>query len=122
MVCTLLCSNNSILIYGGGTTQVTSEINTYEILRANRPIQGSVMVTHDKDSKIDDKSFKMGEQPLEVVFVKNVPMSTFNPLVLSIYQFTIKGMPSGEHILPPITVKVNGTVYQAPPITIQVNP
>lgn len=108
------------LIYGEGTTLVTTEIDTYENLAANTPITGSVMITHDQKATIDVSSFRLGNTPLKVNFVQSASMSSYNPLVVTIYKFQLPGMKSGAHTLPPIAVKVGGKEYQALPMTIDI--
>lgn len=101
--------------------QITSEISAFENLAATKPIQGSILITHDAKNLIDSNSFKIGDTPLKVQFVQTVPMSSSqSTLEVSIYQFQLPGMKAGTHTLQPISVKVGSKTYAAPPLTIQV--
>ena len=111
---------SNILIWNEGNVQVASQINAFEKIVANKPIQGSVMVTHDANNPIDGTSFRMGDKPLKVQLVQTVPISSSSKLVLTIYNFTIDGMENGVYTLPPVKVKVGGKDYQSAPLTIQV--
>lgn len=110
-------SNN--LIYEGGTTQVSSDIDEYDNITSGTPITGSVMVTHDKKNIVDPNSFRLGSKPIKVNFVQSASMDGI--LEVSIYKFQLEGMQKGSYTLPPITVKVDGKDYQAPPMTIEVS-
>lgn len=113
--------SNNILMYQGGDVQVTSEINNqYQSIAVNSPITGNVMVTHDANTPIDAKSFRIGNKPLNVSFVQSIPMSSFSNLVITIYKFEIEGRKMGIYTLDPISVKVGDKDYQAPPMTVQV--
>ena len=111
---------NNILIWDQGTVQVDSQVNAFENIVADKPIKGSVMITHDASNPIDDKTFRMGDKPLKVEFVQTLSVSSRSKLVLSIYNFTIDGMKNGVYTLPPIKVKIGGKEYEAPPLSIQV--
>lgn len=110
---------SNVLLYTD-PVQVSSSINAYENLTAGQPIQGSVMVTHQENNAVDPDSFKLGKKTLKVELVQSTPMSSYNPLVVTIYSFQLPGMSQGMYTLDPISVKVGGKVYQAPPLTIQV--
>jgi hypothetical protein len=62
----------------------------------------------------------MGNDPLKVEFVKEVDLSSEGKLVITIYQFELPGKKKGNYDLPPISVKVGGKEYQAPPINLSV--
>ena len=108
------------LVYGDGTSQIDTELNAYDSIIANQPIQGTIFVTHDNSNIIDETSFKMGSNPLTVKFVQTTQMSLSSPIVVSIYNFEIPGLPLGNHTLPPISVTVGGKVVQALPLNIEV--
>jgi len=116
----LIAYDPNIFVYGEGDTQVNSEINVYENLVAGAPIQGSVMITHNKNAVIDANSFRLGDKPLKVTLVQSVSMSSYSSLIVTIYQFQLEGMPQGSYILPSIKVKVDGKEFQAPPLSIQI--
>ncbi|MEI8124207.1 MAG: hypothetical protein WCG42_00445 [Parachlamydiaceae bacterium] len=108
------------LVYGEGTTEVTSQINEYENIVANQPIQGSIFVTHDAKNSVDVSSFRLGDKALKVTFVKSSQMSSVSPIVVSIYNFQLDGMPIGSHTMPSINVKVGGALVQALPLIINI--
>ena len=107
-------------VYGDGSTEITSEINEYDPIVANKPINGSIFVTHDAKNAIDNTSFRLGNKALKVTFVQSTPMAASSNLVVSIYKFQLEGLPTGNHSLPSINVKVAGNVVQALPLAIQV--
>lgn len=110
----------NILIYGEGTIQISSSLSDYEDPVANTPLDGLVMVTHDKNQKIDPNSFQIGTKKLPVQFQQSTQMSDTSPIVISIFKFTLDGMVSGNYTLEPISVKVEGKDYQAPPLIIEI--
>lgn len=122
LVATPLISDEAenLLMYGGGEVQVTAELSPYVLQSENTPIIGTIMITHNEAAKVDNGSFQMGSDSLQVQFVKDVPLSSYGNLVISIYQFQMKGMKKGIHNLPSITVKVGGKEYTAPPLTVAV--
>lgn len=92
--------------------KVVAEIDQTNITE-NQPITGLISITHDEKNKVDTGSFRLGEEPLKVELAQEIKMSSNNPLLLSIYKFTIDGKPKGLYILPPVSVKVGGKVYQS---------
>lgn len=110
----------SNLIYGDGSTQISSEINVYENITPDSPILGSVFITHNIKDVVDEKSFRIGGNLLKVEFVSNTSISTNPDIAVTIYKFQLSGMPAGTHTLPPITVKVEGKEYAALPMTVEV--
>ena len=110
---------DNVLIYGENV-QVTAELSPYLPQSANTPIIGTLMITHNDTQKVDTDSFKMGKSSLKVQFVKDVPLSAYGKLMISIYQFEIQGMKNGIYTLDPITVKVGGKEYQAPALTVTI--
>lgn len=110
-----------ILPYGGGSTEITSQINEYQNIVANKPIQGILFVTHDNNNPIDINSFRLGDKPLKVTFVQTTRMSLSSNLVVTIYNFQLDGLPIGTYTLPPINVKVAGKEVQALPLVIEVS-
>jgi hypothetical protein len=110
----------NILVYGEGSIQVDAEIDNAEDLKENMPLQGSVMVTHNANQSIDPNSFRIGDKPLKVQFVKSSSIFSSSNITVSIYSFQLPGMTTGIHTLPPIKVQVAGKEYETPPRTIQV--
>lgn len=109
------------LVYDEGSNEVTSQINEYENLTANTPIQGSIFITHKVNNKVDEGSFRLGDKQLKVTFVQTTQMSSSSTIVVSIYSFGLPGMPVGIHTMPPINVTVGGKKIQALPLVIEVS-
>jgi len=80
---------------------------------ANEKGIGSVSITHNYQDKIDLASFRLGSNPLSVTFVKDVPFSSENATVVSIYKFEIPGQNPGLYVLPSVTVRVGDKNYQS---------
>lgn len=109
-------------VYGDGSTEVTSQINEYEKIRPNKPIQGSIFVTHNAKNTIDVKSFRLGDKPLETNFIQTSQMSSSTNIAVSIYSFQLEGLPLGIHTLPSINVKVGGKNVRSLPLVIEILP
>jgi hypothetical protein len=109
-----------VLIYGD-SVQVNSQIDdVYRNVAAGTPVQGSIMITHPANLVVDNDSFTLGKQPLQVEFIRSVPISPYSQLEISIYRFRLEGMTAGVHTLPPVQVMVGAKSFQAPPMTIEV--
>lgn len=108
------------LFYKDDDTQVTSEIEVYQTIVQDVPIKGSVLITHDSTKKVDVDSFRIGDKPLKVTFVTSQPMG--DSLEVSVYSFELEGMKNGQHVLPPVVVKIGGNEYQAPSMVVDVGP
>lgn len=109
----------NVLIYTD-PVQITSEISPYEPLTENKPVTGTLMVTHNSNLKVDEKSIKLGETPLTVKLLNEVKFSPDGKFIISIYQFELPGRKAGSYTLPPITAKVGDQVYQAPPLSLTI--
>lgn len=109
------------LVYNEGSSEVTSQINEYESITANKPIRGSIYVTHDANNKVDEGTFKLGDKQLKVTFVQTAQMSSSSNLMVSIYNFGLPGLHVGVHTMPPINVAVGGKKIQALPLVIEVS-
>jgi hypothetical protein len=112
-------AQNNILMYGGGDTQVTSELNEYSNIVAGKPIIGTIMVTHDSNNVIDIHSFRLGEKPLQAELIQSVRLSSYSNLEITTYRFQLEGLTKGLQTLPPIKVNVGGKDYQAAPLVIE---
>ncbi len=110
----------NILLSDKNNIQVTSNLDTYENLKANTTLGGTVMVTHLQKDLIDINSFRLGVKPLKVKLVESTDMSPADTLVVTIYKFQLEGLPVGKHKLPPIQVKVANKFYEAPPLVIEI--
>ena len=109
------------LIYGEGSTEVNTQINEYAPVVANKPIQGTIFITHEAKNAIDVNSFRIGNKPLKVSFVQTSQMSSSSSIYVTIYSFELEGLPTGTHTLSPIVVKIGGKEVQALPLVIEVN-
>jgi hypothetical protein len=92
--------------------KVEAEIDTASY--ADEPLKGTITITHDRNQTIDNESFVLGKNSLSVSFVKDVQISPNDPLILSIYNFTLPAQPEGLYALPNISVKIGGQTYQSP--------
>lgn len=108
-------------VYGDGNIELTTQINAYENITANTPIQGSAFITHPAKDTIDVTSFKVGNKPLKIKFVQSTTLSPYSDIAVTIYSFELPGLPIGTHTLPSIHVKVAGKEVQALPLVIEVS-
>lgn len=74
--------------------------------QAHFPIIGLLMITHDSDKPIDENSFQLKGQKLDVSFVKETKLSAGQGAFLSIYSFQLPAREQGVYTLPPITAKI----------------
>ena len=110
----------SDLVYDEGTTEITTQINKYQTIKPNQPIQGSIFITHLTMDKIDESSFRLGEKPLKASFVSSTQMSPTSKIAVAIYSFQLEGLPPGIHTMPPLHVKVGDRDVQALPLVIEI--
>lgn len=120
MTATLSAAEEGNVLISTDSVQITSEISPYETLTENKPVTGTLMVTHNSSLKVDEKSVKLGDAPLPVKLLNQVKFSPEGKFVISIYQFELPGRKAGTYTLAPITVKVGDQVYQAPPLSLTV--
>lgn len=100
---------------------VSAEVNVDGAF-ADQPLKGTVTVTHDKSMRIDNTSFRIDKDSLPVKFVREIKISPNDPLVLSIYNFTLPGKSEGLYALPSISVKVEDATVQSTMSSYVVNP
>lgn len=105
----------------GADVSVTSEIDG-DTLYENQPIRVLVTVTHPGDQTVDVGSFLLGSDPVAAEAIKEVRFSPENPLLLSFYRFQIPPKSSGRYLLPPVSVKVGGTLYRSISTNYEVKP
>ena len=122
LVLPLTAAEESNILFYQDPVQVDAEISPYETFSADKPITGTIMITHDANLKVDEGSFRMGKETITVKPVNQVQMSPESKMVITIYSFELPGKKSGAYDLPPITVNVGGTVYQAPPLYLIISP
>ncbi|MBA3237561.1 MAG: BatD family protein [Parachlamydiaceae bacterium] len=84
------------------------------------PIEGTVIVSHSKEEKVDPESFKLGTETFKVELIKEEPMTASGDLILSLYHFKLPPRLKGPHIFREVTVDVGGTKYQSVPRTFEV--
>ena len=89
---------------------VTLDHESYE---SGKLITGTIEVTHDIQNKIDVAQFYLNGKSLPVEFVKDVYFSPDNPLVLSIYRFSLPPETAGQKTLSPITLQLNDKIYRS---------
>lgn len=97
---------------------ITAQIEGESV--ADKPQQGSITITHQKESKVELKSFTLEGKPLSVTFQKDIVISPDSSLIISIYSFEIPGEKKGLHVLPEISAKVGGKIYASTPSTYEV--
>jgi len=105
-LCLLLVTTQAIAI------DVTASIDGVSVLEGV-PITGTVTVTHTPDQLIDTSTFMIGQAPLSVEKIKDVEVVPGNPVILTIFKFTVDGKPSGLHVLPTISVMVGGKRFSS---------
>ena len=88
----------------------------------NAPIYPLVQVTRSAGQEIDVNTFQLGDQALEVQFMGDQSHSSFTIIngtrssqsfVISTYRFKLDGKPSGLHVVPPVSVEVDGVRYKS---------
>lgn len=89
--------------------------------------EGTISIIHDQKSKIDTSSFQIDGKPLSVQFVKRIRVSASEDngqknLVNSTFTFRIPKQAEGLHLLAPISVKIDGQLYQSTPTSYEINP
>jgi hypothetical protein len=90
-------------------------------LAPNVTIKGNILIGHDKDQLVDEKTFTLEEKPLAVKLVKQTAVAPDSPLIFSYYTFEMPPQTSGLHSLPSISVKVGSSVIRSPIQSYQVS-
>ena len=98
---------------------VESEADQYAVL--GEPVKVSITITHKNSLEVDPSSFKLGEDPLKVEFLKEVKLSERSDLIITIYTFTLEPKKKGLNFLPPISVTVAGKEYSSNESTYEVD-
>ena len=99
-----------------------------EALLEDEDIPVIITITHLQEQKIDPKSFRLDEQPIEVTFVsEESPESKAfgskdspDSLIVTTYRFSVPGQPSGLHLLPAVSLEVEGITVQSSAISYEV--
>ena len=90
---------------------VTSEIEG--VGKVGMPLKGTITVTHDRTALVDENSFLLGAEPLNIEYLKEVKVAPNSPLTISIYSFTLMPDEAGLMQLPEIGVFVGGKEYRS---------
>lgn len=104
----LLCFFSQVPLFSQDV-KVTAEIEKDSV--EGKPLEGTITVTHDLNASIDITSFRLGNRPLEVEFVKEVRLSASSDIVISLYRFTLEPQKAGLHVLPEVSVTVGKRKY-----------
>ncbi|MEX1013090.1 MAG: hypothetical protein WD595_02730 [Waddliaceae bacterium] len=75
------------------------------------PVIGTLTITHEKDQQIEPQNIQLEGESLQVEFVREVRLSADSDLVISIYNFTLPPKAKGLHVLPEVSVNVEGKEY-----------
>lgn len=81
-----------------------------------RPLSGTVTITHSPNDKIDPQSFTLDGKPLQVDLVKRVGVGVTQDKEgtnLTIYHFEIPPQKEGRHVLNPVSVKINNKLFSS---------
>lgn len=95
-----------------GDVQVTAQIETTNSVQGT-PLEGSIIITHDRKEIIDNNSFLLGGKPIQADFVKDVRMSPTGPVQVTFYRFQMPGRDPGLYLLPEVSVKVGDKRYRS---------
>lgn len=89
--------------------------------QAHFPLQGTITITHDKEEKIDSKSFTLDGKSIDTSLVKDVKMSASSDTFVTIYSFQLPAQDKGLYVLPSISVKIEGKKYSTIPSSYEVH-
>lgn len=117
MIMKFFCSVFSVFLFIGmffGTisgleTSVAAEIDSYRAFE-NRPLPGTLTITHESTQKVDPASVLLENKPLKVELQKIVPLPPGTGQ-LSIYSFELPAKSKGLYLLPSMSVIVGGKRY-----------
>ncbi|MDB6081937.1 MAG: hypothetical protein JWO53_1209, partial [Chlamydiia bacterium] len=125
LLCLLLATPADVIVEIPAKVSVEIPQNSvYE----NQPIQGTITIIRTLKQKVDEKSFKLDDAPLQVEFVdevlpdsgklfeKNDPES----LTVSKYRFALPAKAKGLYVLNPISTEVGGVGVRSIPISFEV--
>jgi hypothetical protein len=84
------------------------------------PINGTLEITHDQNQKVDEGSVVLDGQPLKISLQRNVQIDPSNPLMVSIYNFSIPAKQQGAYTLNPISLKIGDKTYKTYPVSYTV--
>lgn len=100
--------------------KVQANLDNYTVA-TDQPVKGTLSITHTQAEKIDNQSFALDGKPLQTTFVQDTKISEATDLIVSFYSFMLPGKSKGLHILPSISVTVNGKKYQSLATTYEVS-
>ncbi|MBA3722238.1 MAG: BatD family protein [Parachlamydiaceae bacterium] len=81
----------------------------------DRPIKGTVTITHNKKDTIDLSTFQLEGKKLPINLSEEVPMSSQGDTIFSIFNFELPSKSAGNYILPSVTVNIGGKQYKSLP-------
>jgi hypothetical protein len=105
--------------------EVTVQVHG-ERVREGEPIEAVVCITREQKLDVDDRSFRIGDQPIRAEFTHNSIESSLlilngrrseKRVVSSYYQIHLPGKVAGRHLLESISVAVGGKRYSSPSTT-----
>jgi len=108
--------------------EVTTNINIVQA-GENNPIEVVVTVVRDAGLKVDVSSFFLKNEPIKVEHIGDSSQSSISIIngrrrdshtTTSQYRFFLPGKPAGLYVLPPVSVRVDGTFYSSKSSTYQV--
>jgi len=91
-----------------------------EIYYENQTISGVVQMTVPESAKVDEESFQVGNKPLKVNLIRQVPFKGPEGVTILTYRFNMDAEKKGLKMLPPISVKVDGKRYSSPGVSYEV--
>lgn len=100
--------------------RVSAQLNENEIA-PNSPVTGVITIQHDVSQSVDLNSVTLEGAPLHIEFLRDVVISPQSPLRISLYRFQLDPQKPGLHILPSITLKIDGTKYSTTALTYEVS-
>lgn len=103
----------SVSLLSAQEVTVEASINPNEAI-SGQPIKGTLLITHKRNSLVDNQSFQLGEKALSATLVQETKISS-DPmgLLISIYEFELPPKEKGLYSLDKIKVKVGGKTYES---------
>ncbi len=101
------------------SASVLVELNKNSLLQ-QRPIEGTIIVEHDVNAKVDVSSFKQEGKSLTATFIKDASTVPGSPIIRSHYHFEVAPQSEGIHLLAPISVTVANDTYSSPALAYEV--
>lgn len=108
-----------------GDVEVSVQIHS-ERVREGEPIEAVVCVTREQQMEVDERSFRVGDEPIRAAFTHNSIESSLlilngrrseKRVISSYYQIHLPGKKAGRHLLESVSVVVGGKRYSSPSST-----